>query len=49
VAPWHGNIVINAGSARAEDMRALVEEVKNRVYVKTGFQLEPEVIIAGDW
>jgi len=49
VAPWHGNIVINAGKARAEDMRALVEEVRNRVYAKTGFQLEPEVIIAGDW
>ncbi len=49
VAPWHGNIVINAGNARADDMRKLVEEIRNRVYTKTGFDLEPEVIIAGDW
>jgi len=49
VAPWHGNIVINAGTARAADLRALVEEVRERVFKATGFALESEVIIAGDW
>lgn len=49
VAPWHGNIVINAGNARAEDLRALVTEVQTRVEAATGFLLEPEVIFAGEW
>jgi len=49
VAPWHGNIVINAGNATAADLRALVRTVRGKVYDKTGFLLEPEVIQAGDW
>lgn len=49
VAPWHGNIVINAGKASAADLRALVAEVRARVLEKTGFLLESEVIFAGDW
>ena len=49
VAPWHGNIVINAGNARASDLRRLVDEVRRRVREQTGFDLEPEVIFAGDW
>lgn len=49
VAPWHGNFVINAGNARARDIRALVEEVRRRVFEKTGFLLECEVIFAGEW
>lgn len=49
VAPWHGNFVINAGNARAEDLRLLVTEVQRRVFAATGFLLEPEVIFAGEW
>lgn len=49
VAPWHGNIVINVGNARAEDLRALVTEVQKRIKASTGFLLEPEVIFAGEW
>lgn len=49
VAPWHGNIVINAGSARAEDLRFLIEEVQRRVFAETGYMLEKEVVLAGDW
>jgi len=49
VAPWHGNIVINAGGATARDIKALVEEVRRRVYEQTGFSLETEVIFAGEW
>ncbi len=49
VAPWHGNIVINAGNASAADLRRLVEEVRRRVLERTGFSLESEVILAGDW
>jgi len=49
VAPWHGNFVINAGHATASDIRSLVDEVRRRVREKTGFDLEPEVIMAGNW
>ena len=49
VAPWHGTIVINAGNATAAEVKALVDEVRARVRALTGFELEPEVIMAGDW
>lgn len=49
VAPWHGNIVINTGSARSGDIRRLVGEVQRIVREKTGFTLEPEVIMTGEW
>jgi UDP-N-acetylmuramate dehydrogenase len=49
VAPWHGNIIINRGKARAEDIRLLVEQVKARVKDALGFELEPEILFTGDW
>jgi UDP-N-acetylmuramate dehydrogenase len=49
VAPWHGNIIVNRGGARAAEIRALVEEVQNRVRAERGFDLEPEILFAGDW
>ncbi len=49
VAPWHGNLVINSGNATAGEVKTLVDEVRARVAAKTGFELEPEVIMAGDW
>jgi UDP-N-acetylmuramate dehydrogenase len=49
VAPWHGNLVINAGNATAGEVKTLVDEVRSRVRAGTGFDLEPEVIMAGDW
>lgn len=49
VAPWHGNFVINAGNATAQDIRQLVEEVRLKVFAKTGFSLESEVLLVGDW
>ncbi|GHV94751.1 UDP-N-acetylenolpyruvoylglucosamine reductase [Spirochaetia bacterium] len=49
VAPFHGNIIINAGGASAADIRALTEEVAARVKAATGFVLEPEILFAGDW
>ena len=44
IAPWHGNFIINTGSARARDIRALVERAQAAVRERTGFVLEPEVI-----
>jgi UDP-N-acetylmuramate dehydrogenase len=49
VAPWHGNFIINDGSASAGDIRALTEEVAARVRVATGFILEPEILFVGEW
>jgi len=49
VAPWHGNIIINKGNARAEDLRLLVTNIQKQVFDKTGFLLENEVIFAGEW
>ncbi len=44
VAPWHGNIIINNGSATGTDIRMLVQQVQDRVRSSTGFTLEPEII-----
>ena len=49
VAPFHGNIFINTGNAKAADIRSLINEVSARVKNATGFILEPEVIFAGEW
>jgi UDP-N-acetylmuramate dehydrogenase len=49
VAPYHGNIIINTGNASAADIRALTEEVQKRVFRALGFNLECEILFAGDW
>jgi UDP-N-acetylmuramate dehydrogenase len=49
VAPWHGNIVINRGGARAADIRALLDIIANRVSAERGLRLEQEILLAGEW
>jgi UDP-N-acetylmuramate dehydrogenase len=49
VAPWHGNMIINTGGASAEDIRALIDEVAEKVKAATGFVLETEVLFVGEW
>jgi len=49
IAPFHGNIIINTGNARASDIRALVDETALEVKKKTGFILEPEILFVGEW
>jgi UDP-N-acetylmuramate dehydrogenase len=44
VSKFHGNIIINTGGASAADIRAVVDEVTERVKAATGFNLEREVI-----
>ena len=48
LAPWHGNIVINTGSASAADIRRLMDEVARRVKEERGFDLESEIIFVGE-
>jgi len=47
VAPWHGNIIINRGSATSADILALVETLEKRVKEKLGIELEREILFAG--
>jgi UDP-N-acetylmuramate dehydrogenase len=49
VSPYHANFVFNRGQARAADVRAVIEEVRRRVREQTGFELELEVQLLGDW
>ena len=44
IAPFHGNFIINTGSATASDIKALVEAAKKAVRDKFGFDLEAEII-----
>lgn len=44
IAPFHGNFIINTGSATAADIRNLVSQIQKAVYDKFGFNLEPEII-----
>lgn len=44
IAPFHGNFIINTGSATAADIHSLVEQVQKAVFEKFGFKLEPEII-----
>jgi UDP-N-acetylmuramate dehydrogenase len=49
VAPWHGNIIINRGKARAEDIKKLVEELQDRVKTALGLDLHSEILFIGEW
>ena len=45
VAPWHGNFIVNTGSATARDVMELIGTIQKRVKETTGFELEPEIIV----
>ncbi|WP_253806839.1 UDP-N-acetylmuramate dehydrogenase [Treponema vincentii] len=47
VAPWHGNFIVNTGSATAQEVMELIAAIQKQVKDKTGFALEPEIIFAG--
>ncbi len=49
VAPFHGNIIVNADHARAVDVLSLIELLEREVSRCLGFKLEREVILVGDW
>ncbi|MCL2184991.1 MAG: UDP-N-acetylmuramate dehydrogenase [Treponema sp.] len=49
VAPFHGNIIINTGNAKAADIRILTEDIAKKVKDAKGFVLEPEIIFVGEW
>ncbi len=49
ISPNHANIIINTGNARAQDIYLLMQEVQTKVREHRGFELEPEILLVGDW
>jgi UDP-N-acetylmuramate dehydrogenase len=49
ISQQHANFFINLGDARAEDIRALMDLARTTVRGKFGIELEPEIVMAGDW
>jgi UDP-N-acetylmuramate dehydrogenase len=45
VSPLHGNFIVNRGTATADDVLGLIEELRDLVAQKTGIRLETEVQI----
>ncbi len=45
----HANFIVNLGSARAAEVRALIDLARMKVKQATGVWLEPEVKMVGDW
>ncbi len=48
VSDKHANFIVNTGNARAADVLALMEFVKNAVLEHRGVRLEPEITIIGE-
>ncbi len=49
VADWHGNIIVNTGTATARDIYVLTEIIKKRVKEALGYELDCEILFVGDW
>ena len=49
VSAWHANIFVNAGSATAADMRALIELAQAEARERLGLELESEVLMVGEF
>jgi UDP-N-acetylmuramate dehydrogenase len=49
VSPKHAGFIVNTGDATAEDIRRLMETVREEVARRTGFLLEPEILLIGEW
>ena len=47
VSDIHGNFIVNQGGATSKDVIELVRKVRAAVYEKSGYVLEPEVLLVG--
>lgn len=47
IAPYHANVIYNAGGGTAADLRSLIAELKRRVSEQFGFEVEEEVQYVG--
>jgi UDP-N-acetylmuramate dehydrogenase len=48
ISPKHTNFFVNAGHARAADVKALIELARERVMARFGIELELEVALVGE-
>ncbi len=49
ISPKHANFIVNLGRAKAADVRALMQLAQERVQERSRVQLEPEIILVGEW
>ena len=49
VSDLHGNIIINTGKAQAGEVLDLIRLIEDKVRLELGFNLEREIILAGEW
>src|SRR5438128_8181319 len=47
ISPKHANFIVNLDGASADDVLALMAEMRNRVFERFGIELEPEVRVIG--
>jgi len=47
VSPKHANFIVNLGGASADDVLALMAEMRDRVQERFGIELEPEIRVIG--
>ena len=48
ISPKHANFFINAGHARAADVKALIDLARERVMARFGIELDLEVALVGE-
>ena len=49
ISPKHANFIVNRGHARATDVRALIDLMRDRVMQLFGLELELEIELIGEW
>ena len=49
VSEKHANFIVNSGFATAENVTALIDEIKARVFAVFGVELKEEIIYLGDF
>jgi UDP-N-acetylmuramate dehydrogenase len=49
VSPYHGNIIVNQGNAKAMDVLRIITFLEKKVKQELGLELEREIILAGEW
>jgi UDP-N-acetylmuramate dehydrogenase len=48
-SPRHANFIVNVEHARAADVRALIDLMRQRVLEDAGVELIPEILFMGEW
>ena len=49
ISPRHANFIVNVENARAADVRALMDLMRQRVLESAGVELIPEILFVGEW